>query len=179
MRGFVFINLIVEGMRMSLKLRNILLICCVLLVTAGVLCTLFFEQKTPPYGHLSLYVIDAYTLRPLADAVIVLPESGITGKTNARGMALISSIPVDTDAAFNRLTGAEYGEITMLIYAEGYLPCVWLKVHMFPSRIRSGSTVYMFPVGSEEVKVTVFTEAPDEEMMLEFLRRHRPAQFAD
>ncbi len=141
-----------------------------------ILLALSCERQAPNYAHISLYVIDAYTLRPLEGATIVLPESGITGESNARGTAFLSSIPIDTNSAFNRLTGAEYGEITMLIYAKGYLPCVWFKVHMYPSRIRSGPTIYMFPEGSEEVKVTVFTEAPEDLLMQEFVRRFAPAQ---
>jgi len=159
---------------MRAKHQYLYIVCAVALVCASVALAVFLGRGTKQYGHISVYIIDAYTLAPLKNATIVLPECGITASSDKRGVALISSIPIDMDSEFIRLTGASYGEMTMIVYADGYLPCVWLKVHLYPSRIRNGPTIYMFPEGSEEVRVTVFTEAPDDTLMQDFVERYRP-----
>lgn len=137
---------------------------------------LTIENENDRFGHISVYVIDAYSYKPLKNAAVVIPECENTVYTDARGVALLSSVPIDMDSDFIRLTGASYGEITMIIYAEGYLPCVWFKVHIYPSRIRSGPTIYMFPEGGEDVLVTVFTESPEDTLMRDFVARYAPSR---
>lgn len=159
---------------MRAKTQLLYIVCAVAFVCASVALAMFFGKDTKQYGHISVYVVDAYTLVPLKNATIVLPDCGITTSSDKRGVALVSSIPIDMDSDFIRLTGASYGETTMIIYADGYLPCVWLKVHLHPSRIRNGPTIYMFPKDSEVVPVTVFSEAPDDTLMQDFVERHRP-----
>lgn len=160
---------------MRVNRQSLYIILAAILVSAVAFLAALTDNNDRFYGHISVYVVDAYTLAPMKNAKIVLPESGIEASCDSRGVALISSIPVDMDSPFIRLTGASYGEITMIVYAEGYLPCVWLKVHIYPSRIRNGPTIYMFPAGSEDVKVTVFTEAPDDTLMQDFTERFRPS----
>ncbi|HWQ57730.1 MAG TPA: hypothetical protein VN540_01830 [Clostridia bacterium] len=150
----------------------ILSVSALILAAAMLAASLLLGAKT--YGHISVYVVDAYTLAPLKNAAVVLPESGIASYTNDRGVAFLSSVPIDMKSDFIALTGASYGEITMIVYADGYLPCVWLKVHMSPGRVRNGPTIYMFPEGSESVSVAVFTEAPDDALMLDFVNRCAP-----
>lgn len=161
---------------MFLKQHKLLVIALSALVLVAVALAVSLGRNSQAYGHISLYVIDAYTLAPLKNATIVIPECGVTGTTDARGVALISSVPLDMDSEFIRLTGASYGEVTLIIYAEGYLPCVWLKVHMQPSRIRNGPTVYMFPEGSEQYSVIVFSESPDDALMRDFVERYTPSR---
>ncbi len=161
---------------MDAKHTRIFIICVSALLLAALALGASLARRAKHYGHISLYVIDAYTLEPLDNAVVVLPESGIAAETDARGIAFLSSVPIDMRSDFMLLTGASYGEITLIIYAEGYLPCVWLKVHMSPGRVRNGPTIYMFPENKESVDVTVFAEAPDEAVMREFVEKFAPSR---
>ena len=161
---------------MDAKHRRIFIFFVSALLLAALALFASLARRAKHYGHISLYVIDAYTLEPLANAAIVLPESGVAAETDARGVALLSCVPIDMKSDFMLLTGASYGEITMIIYADGYLPCVWLKVHVSPGRVRNGPTVYMFPENKESVDVTVFTEAPDEALMLDFVKKFAPSR---
>ncbi|HOF99869.1 MAG TPA: hypothetical protein PK438_07805 [Clostridia bacterium] len=159
---------------MDAKQKRIFIIFVSALLLAALALGASLARRAKHYGHISVYVIDAYTLEPLENAAIVLPESGICAETDARGVALLYSVPIDMKSDFMLLTGAAYGEITLLAYADGYLPCVWLKVHMSPGRVCNGPTIYMFPEGRESVDVTVFTQAPDEELMRRFVEKYAP-----
>lgn len=114
------------------------------------------------YGHLAVNVVDAYTLIPVNGAYVACRETG-EGAYASSGQVKLFSI----DAEPKEL-GAGYGEATLVAYAEGYMPSIMLRVHIYAGRVRSGPTIYMFPKGSEEdISVTVFSEAPDEYLMEE------------
>ena len=63
---------------------------------ASLLATLaiLFYLGRQSYGHLCIYVADAYTLSPLGGAVIVLPESGLQAETDEFGKADFFNVPV-------------------------------------------------------------------------------------
>lgn len=50
----------------------------------------------------------------------------------------------------NSIMHCVYGETTLLAYCEGYLPHALFRVQLYPSQLRRGVTVYLFPIGSED-----------------------------
>ena len=133
---------------------------------AALLLPVFQKEDT---GHLRVSVVDAYTLAPLRSAYVACAETG-GGMYCENGYALLSGVP-----AKKAIEAATYGEATLIAYADGYMPSILLRAHVYPGRAREGPTIYMFPTGSEsEVSVTVFSEAPDEYLMEELASKHSP-----
>ena len=152
------------------KRRAALITLCVILTvlffTAALL--LLFRESTPG-GTLRVSVVDAYTLAPLGRAYVVCAETG-NGERCKNGFALLSGVPASIS-----FEGAEYGEATLIAYADGYKPSILLRAHVYPGKARTGPTMYMFPSGSDaEFSVTVFSEAPDEYLMEELAARFAP-----
>ncbi len=152
---------------MALCIAAGLLICA-----AGVLVFLLMQK---PHGHMSVTVVDAYTLHPLENSSVVLPEAGITAVTDANGKAELYGIPVEKDGALNALLPVDCGRITLLVYREGYLPFALFYTQVYENRMRSGPTIYMFPTGTENgIEAITVIEAPTYEWVRELLQKYQP-----
>lgn len=145
-----------------------LLVCAV-----GVLVFLLLQK---PRGHMEVTVVDAYTLRPLENSSIVLPEANMLSVTDANGKAEFYGIPVEKDGALNALLPMSCGRVTMLVYREGYLPFALFYTQVYAGRIRNGPTVYMFPTGTESgLEAITVIEAPAYEWVRALLEKYQPS----
>lgn len=137
------------------------------------LCTLFlFYIRQKPSGHLRLHVVDAYSLLPLADACVVLPEAALSGRTGSDGMLDITNIPVRIDSPRSALWPSDLGETTVLCYRAEYRPYALFFAQIRPDAVRN-LTLYLFPVEDDRSPTTV-VEAPPETWVEELVEMHRP-----
>lgn len=133
--------------------------------------TLFF-QKDSPHGHLRVMVLDAYTLVPVPDALVLLPESGISGYTDAQGCITLFNIPVVYNAAQSATLAQDWGETSLLVYKEGYRSYALFYVHVPEGKVRIGPTIYLFPDNEEYDGPITVIEAPDDDWVEELLEKY-------
>mgnify|MGYP000862978345 FL=1 len=126
------------------------------------------------YGHIDAAVVDAYTMEPLADAVLVFPDSGKQAVTDQAGRAQVFGLPIERHRAQNRLLCQPYGECTLLVYCEGYIPYALFYVQLQPGRIRSGPTIFLFPQYEGAPEVITIVESPTEEWARGLVEKYRP-----
>lgn len=155
--------------------RSLIFAAAAAAVLSAVAAIVFWPARDPR-GHLCIAVADAYSQAPVSGAVIVFPKSLQTFTSDANGRVLAYSVPCDTGCGVLNPASPDYGECDFIVYAEGYLPCVWMKVHVYPSRMREGPSVFLFPKSSESVKVTVFSEAPADDVIERFVEKYAPSQ---
>ncbi len=159
----------------TLSKRTILgvILTSALAISAGIF--LFCRQSGGGYGHLRICVLDAYTLAPIESATVVLPESGLSASTDQSGFCLIYNVPVAQPELLKRTPELRFGETSIFVYAQGYLPCALLHARVYPNRVRSGPSVYIFPVDKETgVTATTLVESPDEGLMSRLLQEYAP-----
>lgn len=65
-------------------------------------------------GHMKLTVIDAYSLRAIANARIILPEAGLSATSDQNGVAYLYGVPVRTREGALAEVPCDYGETTIL-----------------------------------------------------------------
>ena len=126
-------------------------------------------------GHMKLTVIDAYSLRAIANARIILPEAGLSATSDQNGVAYLYGVPVRTREGALAEVPCDYGETTIFVYAEGYLPFALFHAHVYPDRLRNGPTLYLFPEGNEDgIEVISMIESPAEEWVKRLLDSYMP-----
>jgi len=136
---------------------------------------LFLVKKGPAAGHLTLTVLDAYSLQPVENAFVCLPESNRSMQTGQNGTAVFRSIPIEKESVPRRIPTKEYGETTILVYAEGYLPFALFHAQVFPEKMRNGPTLYLFPNDTEDgIRVVPMIESPSEEWVEKLLEQYKP-----
>jgi hypothetical protein len=157
---------------MKKKLFALYVLAGLLICVLGVVLFMFLQN---PHGHLEVTVVDAYTLRPLENTSVVIPESGITAVTDASGRALLKGIPIDKDGALNALLPMNCGRVTLLVYRDGYLPFALFYTQVFENHIRNGPTIYMFPTGTESgLEAITVIEAPAYTWVKALLEKYQP-----
>ncbi|MEA5058996.1 MAG: hypothetical protein VB049_03020 [Candidatus Pelethousia sp.] len=142
------------------------------LILLGLMLYSAFAGKQ--YGHMDVLVVDAYSLEPLQNAMLVFPDSGIQATTNEMGRAQVFSLPIQRHREQNRLLPQPYGECTLLVFREGYIPYALFYIQLQPGRIRSGPTIYLFPEYEGAPGVITVVESPTYEWTEELVKRYRP-----
>ncbi len=88
-------------------------------------------------------VTDALTGAPVAGAVIVIPEAGSESVTDATGSAGAIPVPVNTDERFAKILPQPWGEVTLIVYADGYIPYALFNL-MVSDVAREGPNIMLF-----------------------------------
>lgn len=126
-------------------------------------------------GHMKLTVVDAYSFRAVPNAQIVLPEAGLSTVSDANGIAYLYGVPVHAPEGALGAVACDYGETTILVYAEGYLPFALFHAHVYENRMRNGPTLYLFPESTEDgLDVVSIIESPAEDWVKRLLDTYAP-----
>lgn len=143
-------------------------------IAVGFLMFTLARQKQP-FGHMKVTVVDAYSMHAIEQAQIVLPEGDIHATTDGNGVAYLYSIPLSPQQPSLKGVPCDYGETTILVYAEGYLPFALFHAHVYDGRLRNGPTLYLFPEGTEDgIDVISMIESPKEDWVEQLLDAYAP-----
>ncbi len=128
-----------------------------------------------PTGLLSPIVLDGKTNAPISGAAICIPETGKTYRTDDNGAVGNISVPILRDERYDKMLPKDWGEITLLVYKEGYAPYGLFYLRVRKSQSRTGPTIYLYAQESFSLG-TPFTiiENPDDAWAREMLRKYQP-----
>ena len=148
-----------------------------MLVLAGIILLalmLYAAFSGREYGHVDVSVVDAYTLEPLEGATLVFPYSGTKAVTDKSGRAQVFGLPIMKHREQNKILHQPFGECTLLVYREGYIPYALFYMKLQPGHIRSGPTVYLFPQYDGAPPVITIVESPANDWAEELIEKYRP-----
>lgn len=97
-----------------------------------------------PAGSIRVRVSDALTDEGLLGAAVVIAETGERYITDSKGYTPIIELRVLRDRRFDSVLRRDWGEATVLVYADGYAPMALLHVAVKADKLRSRVPVYMF-----------------------------------
>lgn len=129
--------------------------------------TVFSIRET---GKICIAVYDGFTLEPIENAKVVIPEIDKTLYTGTDGKTDIITVPVLPDEHYNELKKQEYGRITVLVYADGYLPYGLFFAHVYPDTTRSPN-IWLFEDDGGEPFVII--ESPNPVWANEIIERYK------
>lgn len=131
--------------------------------------------SAPEQGNISPIVRDGKTDAPIENAVICVPETGKTYQTDEHGAVGKISVPILRDDRYDAMIPKNWGEVTLLVYKEGYAPygLFYLRIHKDESR--TGPTIFLYAEESFNLG-TPFTiiENPDDAWAAEMLKKYQP-----
>lgn len=115
-----------------------------------------------PTGTLRLMVVDGRTEQPLSDCIIVVPETGFTTVTGEDGCTEPFAVPVERPKPKNGMEPQQWGECTLLIYKDGYIPYALFHAQVWEGVDRNGPKIYLFPDdGTTQGQPYSVIEGPD------------------
>ncbi len=126
-----------------------------------------------PAGYMRLRVLDGATDKPIEGACAVVPEAGIEAYTDTRGFTPVMELPCIKDEGLNALLPYNEGRVTLIVYAEGYVPYLLLYCRVLPGTERETPTVYMW---RDDGSLPVFEviEAPPLSWAAELAQKYKP-----
>lgn len=134
-----------------------------------------FGAKIAPTGSIIVFVEDGSAKEPLEGACVAIPETGQRFYTDVNGKTETIRVPILDDAEYKSIFPKPWGEVTLLVYKQGYVDCAVFHVNIWENQTRSGPTVLMFPitpdVGNQPFTLT---EAPNRLWVNELLDRFKP-----
>lgn len=129
----------------------------------------------PHTGSIIVYVEDGAAGEPLPNASVAIPETGETYLTDADGKTAPIRVPILEDTEYGGILPKPWGEITLLIYKQGYADCAVFHVNIWEDQTRNGPTVLLFPLkGDEANEPFTLTEAPNRLWVKQLLGQYRP-----
>jgi hypothetical protein len=134
-----------------------------------------FGGKMAPVGSIIIFVEDGPSQKPLRNACVVIPETGGQYYTDENGKTETIRAPIREDSDYSGILPKPWGEITLLVYKQGYVDCAIFHVNIYENQTRNGPTVLLFPV-TPDVGDQPFTltEAPNRLWVNELLGKYRP-----
>lgn len=155
---------------------SLLLLCAIasLLIPANVVAA--FSGKISATGSIIVFVEDGSTKKPLRGACVSIPETGKNYFTDENGKTETIRAPIVEDTNYSNILPKPWGEITLLVYKQGYVDCAIFHVNIYENQTRSGPTVLLFPV-TPDVGDQPFTltEGPNRLWVNELLDKYRPS----
>ena len=125
-------------------------------------------------GSIAITVRDGMTDQPVQSAAVVIPESGQTAYTDKEGKTEVLRVPIVEDAAFRQILPKPWGEITVLVYKQGYIDCAIFHVNIWENQTRNGPTVLLFPADGSQDQPFTLTEGPGRIWVQQLLDQYKP-----
>lgn len=115
----------------------------------------------PHYGYIQPQVVDGFSERPIEGATVIIPELGKKFITNANGLTPSIQVPIIEDTHYRDIFPKTWGEVTLIVYKEGYIDYVLFHTHVWENQSRKGPKILLFPNSTgERVEPMSIVESP-------------------
>ena len=119
-------------------------------------------------------VTDGRTGLPIEDAVIVIPETGSSYRTDSEGKTEIIRIPYSEKSDYDSILPKNWCEVTLLAYADGYAPYALFYLQLQEDSLRDGPVVMLFPGEQDPFSII---EGPPDWWVSELIKKFSPRSF--
>jgi len=129
----------------------------VFLLAGAAMLTAFLSQdagiaamsfKNAGTAKFSLVVVEGRTESPIAGAKAVILETGKTYSTNENGETGVIEVPCIRDTRFDEMLPKQWGEVSLIVYKEGFLPYALFYLQVAENETRKGVKILLFENGS-------------------------------
>ncbi|NLA84126.1 MAG: carboxypeptidase-like regulatory domain-containing protein [Clostridiales bacterium] len=103
------------------------------------------QKDKEHYTSIRPRVIDGFSEMPIEGAVVVIPELNQSYFTSEDGLTERIELPVLKDKNFEKIAPKPYGEITLIVYKEGYVEYILLHTQVWETINREGPEILLFP----------------------------------
>lgn len=114
-------------------------------------------SKTMHSGYVQIKVLEAATLKPVANATVCIIENSHYTTTNSHGETPKIQVPVLRNANYDNILLKNWGELSILIYKPGYADYISFYNEVYAGVTRIGLVCYLMPAGSESITTNANT----------------------
>lgn len=161
----------------------------VLLLVGAVMMTVYLSGdgsiaamslNTSGSAKLTVNVVEGYTDAPIEGAKVVILETGKTYTTDATGNTGIIEAPVIRDARFDKIMPKPWGEVSLIVYKEGFLPYALFYLQVMGGQTRSGVKILLFESNSTgNSEPFSIIEGPNRAWVDELVGKFKPTESSE
>ncbi len=113
-------------------------------------------------GKIQVEVLEANSNRPIDGATVCVIESRHYENTNKYGKTSLISVPIIKNVNFDLSVERTWGEVTLLVYKNGYADSINFYTAVMPNSTRVGIIIYLTPIISTgDLAPSVNIESPN------------------
>lgn len=95
-------------------------------------------------ARFSVSVLEGYTETPIAGAQVVVVETGKLYQTDENGLTETIEVPLVRDTRFDRILEKPWGEVSLIVYKEGFVPYALFYLQVLGGQTREGVKILLF-----------------------------------
>jgi hypothetical protein len=155
-----------------------------LLLVGAVMMTVFLSGDnsiaamsfgTSGNAKFTVSVVEGYTDTPIADAKVVVLETGKSYATDANGNTEAIDVPVIRDTRFDKIIPKPWGEVSLIVYKDGFLPYALFYLQVMGGETRKGVKILLFENNSTgNSDPFSIIEGPNRLWVDELVKRYQP-----
>ena len=122
----------------------------IVLISGQTSVAVFSSSSSTATAKLTVNVVEGYTETPIEGASVVVVETGQVYSTDASGYTEVMEVPVIRDTRYDDILSKSWGEITLIIYKDGFVPYALFYLQVAAGETREGVKILLFEQGDTE-----------------------------
>jgi hypothetical protein len=106
--------------------------------------TAVFSLGKTGSAKLTLNVVEGFNETPIADATIIVVDTGDVYHTDENGMTDVMEVPFVRDTRYDKVLPKPWGEVSLIIYKNGYVPYALFYLQVLEGETREGVKILLF-----------------------------------
>ncbi|MBQ7453120.1 MAG: hypothetical protein IJS68_02500 [Clostridia bacterium] len=126
------------------------------------------------YGSIIITVLEQGSLTPITNATVCVVETRKYYSTNNKGLTEKISVPILTNSNFDNSLKRNYGEITLLVYKNGYTSELSFGNIISPNTTRVGLIIFLTPIiNPDDPDLNISSQNPDTSWATELYKLYK------
>ena len=157
---------------------------CFIILLAGLNLALVFiligkenivpVSTTANYGSIIVSVLEQGSLSPITNATVCVIETRKYYSTNNKGLTEKITAPILTNSNFDNSLKRNYGEITLLVYKNGYTSELSFGNIISPNTTRVGVVILLSPIiNPNDPDLSINSQNPDTSWATELYKLYK------
>lgn len=139
--------------------------------------SVFSFGRNSGHAMLTVKVVEGYTESPIEGASVVIIETGEVYRTNSEGLTDVIEVPMVRDTRFDNVIPKPWGEVSMIIYKEGFVPYALFYLQVIENETREGVKILLFEKGiTDSNEPFSIIEGPNRLWVNELIKMYQPEE---
>lgn len=136
-----------------------------------------FSVGNADTAKLTVNVVEGYTESPISDASVVVVETGNVYTTNSQGYTGVIEVPLVRDTRYDKILAKPWGEVTLIIYKDGFMPYALFYLQVIGGQTREGVKILLFEQGiTDSNEPFSIIEGPNRIWVDELIKMYQPTK---
>jgi hypothetical protein len=154
-------------------LLTLILVLGLLIVLNIYSAAILLLAKPAPSAKVKFCVADIADNTPVGGAKVYIPQVNAYFETDETGSTPVIEVPVLPDGYYDNIYKRSFGEITAIVYKEGYIDYILLNLCVRENEQRLSIKLFMYKKGTSDREFISIVETPDESWVKGMIDKYR------